>query len=161
MKNIITKLGLILLVFVLASSQLFAQDDLKNEVQEAADKIAKAYVLGDLNTLASFWIDDAISLPHYEKMIKGKDAIIEREKETLKAGVIVHSINFTTLEVWESGDLVYEIGKYGIALTIPGMPKPLADYGKYLSVWERQSDGSLKMKADIWNTDLNPWTEGN
>jgi ketosteroid isomerase-like protein len=52
---------------------------------------------------------------------------------------------------------VYEIGKYGISLTLPGTQHPLADNGKYMTIWEKQPDGSLKIKLDIWNTDMNPW----
>ncbi len=26
-----------------------------------------------------------------------------------------------------------------------------------MNVWEKQDDGSMKIKADIWNTDMNPW----
>jgi len=33
---------------------------------------------------------------------------------------------------------------------------PVSDNGKYLTIWQQQPDGSLKMKIDIWNTDLYP-----
>lgn len=42
-------------------------------------------------------------------------------------------------------------------MEIPGMPEPWKDHGKYLSVWEIQKDKTIRLKADIWNTDTNPW----
>jgi hypothetical protein len=37
---------------------------------------------------------------------------------------------------------------------MPGMDKPMDDHGKYLTVWEKQKDGSLKVKIEIWNSDV-------
>ena len=39
---------------------------------------------------------------------------------------------------------------------MPGMEKPMDDHGKYLTIWEKQKDGSLKTKIEIWNSDVNP-----
>jgi hypothetical protein len=65
----------------------------------------------------------------------------------------VQSANFTTVDLWMCGDLIYEVGKYGMSTIIPGLSHPYADHGKYLSIWEKQDDGSLKVKMLIWNTD--------
>jgi ketosteroid isomerase-like protein len=32
--------------------------------------------------------------------------------------------------------------------------KPMNDRGKYLEVWEKQTDGNWKCRADMWNSDL-------
>jgi ketosteroid isomerase-like protein len=32
--------------------------------------------------------------------------------------------------------------------------KPINDRGKYLEVWEKQTDGNWKCRADMWNSDL-------
>jgi Ketosteroid isomerase homolog len=32
--------------------------------------------------------------------------------------------------------------------------KPINDRGKYLEVWEKQTDGNWKCAADMWNSDL-------
>jgi hypothetical protein len=39
---------------------------------------------------------------------------------------------------------------------MPGMEKPMDDRGKYLTIWEKQKDGSLKVKIETWNSDINP-----
>jgi ketosteroid isomerase-like protein len=36
------------------------------------------------------------------------------------------------------------------------MPDPMQDAGKYLTIWEQQSDGSLKVKLEMWNADSYP-----
>ena len=118
----------------------------------------KATIAGDVETIFSFYTDDIISMPNYSEMIKGKEALKKNDEEMRKAGFQIHSMNFTILDIWSCSDLVYEIGKYGISLTLPGMPQPVADNGKYLTIWQKQSDGSLKIKIEMWNTDVNPWT---
>ena len=35
------------------------------------------------------------------------------------------------------------------------------DNGKYVTVYEIQKDGSLKVKIETWNTDTNPWAQMN
>ena len=45
-----------------------------------------------------------------------------------------------------NGNLIHEIGTYKINASMPGMDKPMDDHGKYLTVWEKQKDGSLKNK---------------
>jgi hypothetical protein len=34
-----------------------------------------------------------------------------------------------------------------------------ADQGKYITIWEEQPDGSMKIKVETWNTDTNPWAQ--
>jgi hypothetical protein len=40
----------------------------------------------------------------------------------------------------------------------PDVPE-WADNGKYITIWEMQKDGSIKIKVETWNTDHNPWEE--
>ena len=41
-------------------------------------------------------------------------------------------------------------------MTMPNMDKPMEDHGKYLTIWEKQKDGSLKVKVETWNSDVDP-----
>jgi len=55
---------------------------------------------------------------------------------------------------------VIETGHYDISMQMPKMEQPLNDKGKYITVWQRQSDGSLKILVETWNTDTNPMEAG-
>ena len=111
----------------------------------------------DMDAALSYYTDDAISLPSYEPMIKGKAAIKEHNMKSHEAGYKMNSMTLNTLEVLSDGDLAYEIGTYKVNMTIPGMPNTMDDNGKYLTVWQKQDDGSWKMKVETWNSDNNPW----
>jgi len=147
------------ILFLLSTTLCYSQDDsqqLKNKIQQIGNETVQAYLAGDLDLLYSYYTDDAIQMPIYDKMIKGKGAIKQREIEARKAGAKVDTLYHRTLEVGSCGDLVWEIGAYSVTLSLPGMPNPVTDIGKYLTIWQKQGDGTFKIKLEIWNTDINP-----
>ena len=52
--------------------------------------------------------------------------------------------------------MMNEIGTFKMNASMPNFDKPIDDHGKYLTVWEKQKDGSLKIKIEIWNSDVDP-----
>jgi ketosteroid isomerase-like protein len=84
-------------------------------------------------------------------MIKGREGI-----EAVWSGVIqmgAKGVVFTTVDVYGSGDLAYEVGNYVLTIQPEGQ-EPIEDKGKYVVVWKQIADGSWKMHVDIWNTSL-------
>lgn len=69
----------------------------------------------------------------------------------------IQQIGNETVQAYLVGDLVWEIGTYSVTLSLPGMSQPVTDIGKYLTIWQKQNDGTFKIKLEIWNTDINPW----
>ncbi len=59
----------------------------------------------------------------------------------------------TSVEAARSGDLAYSSGTYAMTFHGPS-GKPLADRGKYVTVWRKQADGSWKVVQDVFNSDL-------
>jgi len=164
MKKMFLKSALMLLGFTIVCFQLFAQKDtdkLKSEIESINAKLVKANITGDMETIASFYTDDIIHLPNYAPMVRGKGLVIEKEMETQDAGFKMLSMNLNIVDVIACKDLIIEIGEYALSLTIPELSYPVADNGKYVTIWERQEDGSLKIKVETWNTDVNPMKMNN
>ena len=65
-------------------------------------------------------------------------------------------MNLSSEEVYPDKMYVTEVGHYVVKMQVPGIPEPVTDSGKYVTIWERQKDGSLKIFIDTWNTDTNP-----
>lgn len=157
------KFVLLFFCMTFASAFLFAQDmsGLKGEI-EKIDKACEAAMLTNnpdsyISFLTNYYTDDAISLPSYQPMVKGIEAIKKAVQAEDNMGMKMTAFDLTTTDIFESGDLVYEIGTYTLTLQMEGAPDPINDYGKYLTIYEKQDDGSLKIKLDTWNTDMNPW----
>jgi ketosteroid isomerase-like protein len=159
--NITFRLLTIMLLVISFSLFASAQDsgDLKKKMQEMNDELIKALINDDWQSAISMYTDDIVSMPSYEPMIKGKEAIMKREQKSKEAGFKINEMSLNTLGVYSGGNLACEIGTYSINMTIPGMPEAWNDNGKYLTIWEKQPDGSWKIKIETWNTDNNPWMD--
>lgn len=66
----------------------------------------------------------------------------------------ISRIHFDAEEIVGNGDLAMVRGTYSMSLTIPGVPDPVSDRGKYIEIRKRQSDGSWPMWRDIFSSHL-------
>jgi uncharacterized protein (TIGR02246 family) len=144
---------------MLQVNSVTAQDnsDLKSQIQSMNDKMASAVKSQDMNTVMDFYADDAVSMPSYQPMLKGKEAIKTQNEKDMKEGSHLSDMKLNTQDVYGSGNLVYEVGTYNVTYTSPeNSGQTMKDNGKYLTVWEKQNDRQWKIKAEIWNTDRSP-----
>jgi hypothetical protein len=90
-------------------------------------------------------------------MIKGKKAFGAYMTEMKKSRAYsITSSEMKTLELSGSGDQIVEIGTYKTSFKVATMAELQCDEGAYVTVWQKMSDGSLKMKATIWNSSFSP-----
>jgi len=158
MKRKIVLSGCLLIVVLLMTNWSYSQTpaEFKAKIEAINKDMAKAMLAGDTEKNLSLYTADAISMPSYEPMRMGIDAIRKSGEEMKKSGWKCLSFEPTTLKVIVNGSMITEIGTYKISMSMPGMDKPMDDHGKYLTIWEKMKDGSLKVKVDTWNTDVNP-----
>jgi len=156
------KLFLTILTFSFIAALVSAQDmdELKKKVQMMNDELAKMMVSGDMSSIWDHYSDDVISMPSYEPMMKGIDACKESSKKMMESGMKMTAFKSTVTDIMQSGNMIVDIGTYEITMLLPKMgDQPWSDHGKYMTIWEMQDDGSLKVKVETWNTDVNPWME--
>lgn len=148
----------IFLMLTCITISAFSQSDaeLKTKISKMNKEMSQAIVEGNSEKSLSYYVQDAVSLPNYGKMAQGIEAIKKSQDEMMASGMKFSSFEFNTLMVKSYGNLVTEIGTYQMSATMPGMTEPMQDQGKYLTLWEKQPDGSLKIKVETWNTDNNP-----
>ena len=135
-------------------------DALMKEVTAIGDALSRAMVEKDVDLMLGMYAEDAISLPNYGPRMQGMEAFRQNHAQMEAAGMKVLSFESEPTEVWQAGDQVIEIGKYEISLEMAGMPGQIDDQGKYLTIYERNADGELKIKVETWNTDFNPMMGG-
>lgn len=74
-------------------------------------------------------------------------------RRSIEAGINDRAFAMTfahdRIEVARSGDLAYSRGHYQMTLTDRQSGQPRTDYGTYLTVWQRQSDGRWKVIEDF------------
>ncbi len=106
----------------------------------------------DVDTVLSFFADDASSFPPNASIVTGKEAIRARLSEEYSGPRFAISWQTTKVEVSRSGDLAYSHGTYEVTVNDPE-GNPVTDKGKWVTVWEKQPDATWKVVADIWNSD--------
>lgn len=104
---------------------------------------------GHGDSVAAFYTEDGRVMAPNLPAAAGRQAIAQ----AMAMGAGSPTLTLATESVVANGTLAVELGTYGITLTVPGLPKPITDSGKYLVSWRKVGDRWL-MAADIWNSDL-------
>jgi uncharacterized protein (TIGR02246 family) len=113
----------------------------RDDVQSFNERFSAALAQQDLGAVADAYTEDARILFPGLPTVRGRAAITELFRETLASGPT--RMTFRTEEVWESGDIVVDVGTYTSGDAS----------GKYVVVHERQPDGSLRMAVDAPSSD--------
>jgi uncharacterized protein (TIGR02246 family) len=123
--------------------------DFRAAIENAIAAFEKAANAKDAASLASFYADDATILPPGSPAVKGRANIQAFWQAFLNAGASDPKLR--VVEVGSSGDLAYEVGTF--EANMPNAQGAIARTGgKYLVVWKRQPDGSIKMVADMFSS---------
>ena len=118
--------------------------------------MAMAMVEDNVDRMLGLYTEDAISLPNYGPRMDGLEQFRANHDQMAAAGTKVTAFTSHPTEAWKAGDYVIEIGTYTITLERQGAPGTVQDKGKYMTVYVRDANGDLKIKAETWNTDMNP-----
>lgn len=101
----------------------------------------EAFATQDVERLAAFYADDARLLFHGQPVIRGRADVDATLREMVAEGPA--TLQFVTDEVIAAGSLVVDIGR----IVSPG------GQSKYVVVYQRQADGSLRIVVDAASSD--------
>jgi uncharacterized protein (TIGR02246 family) len=127
-----------------ASLAASAEDDVK----AAYSAWDAAFNKGDAGAVAALYSDDALMLPPSHDVIKGPAGVEKFLLGILKMGAKNHK--FEMIEAREQGSIIYAAAKWS-ATGKDAEGKDQAWSGVATHVFERQSDGSLKLKLNTFN----------
>ena len=123
---------------------------LRKEIEGIVEQFGKDFNNQDSAALASYYAEDAKLLPPGSPLLQGRAAIQTFADGMFAAGC--RSLDLTTTDVIEAGDCAIEVGTFVMGIAPPGAD-PVQDVGKYVAIHRRQSDGSLKLIVDTFNSD--------
>jgi uncharacterized protein (TIGR02246 family) len=112
-------------------------------IEAAVAQYVTATNQGDSEALTALYAEDAVLLPPDHEPIQGREAIGAFWRQGTDEGLEVR-----TLRIEVDGNVGYLVGSYHL----PPTEEEPADSGKYVMCLRRQSDGSWKLTADIWNS---------
>ena len=152
--------ALVIVVLLMSATNLFSQttkEKMLKKVEEWNKQFSAAMIANDKATMLSFYAADAYSLPSYTPMLVGKKAIENSMNMDENSEMKILSFKFNTKDLWMSEDIMCEVGTYDLSMAMGNQSNITKDHGKYLTIYQKQKDGTWKIKADMWNTDRNPF----
>src|SRR3954451_20950219 len=113
----------------------------RDELAEINQRFSEALADQDADAVVNLYTEDARLLFTGMPMIRGRLAIAKVVGAWLAERP--HRMTFQTGDVWEAGDIVVDVGTY----------ESPRGTGKYVVLYERQADGSLKLAVDAVSLD--------
>jgi uncharacterized protein (TIGR02246 family) len=157
MKKLTITIGMLVVLTFLTNTVAFAGGgDVKAMLKKNTDKLVKAMLADDNATIMAMYADDAYSLPSYSPMLKGKEAMVKHHEAEAKAGLKMKTFSLKTVDIFGNKDVMIQIGTFSLTIILPGQTQAVPDKGKFMTVWKKQADGSWKIQAETWNSDMNP-----
>jgi ketosteroid isomerase-like protein len=114
---------------------------IRDELKVFNERFSAALAAQDAKAVVDSYTDDARLLFAGMPMIRGRQAIGKMMSAWLAESP--HQMTFQTGDIWEAGDIVVDVGTYD-------SPRGA---GKYVVLYERQADGSLKLAVDAVSLD--------
>ncbi len=125
----------------------------RNEIVAQNTRWLNALRDNDIDTLVGLYTDDASLLPPNDTMKRGRSAIRLYFQTLPRSCIKVLDASMISDEITTNNSTIYEIGEYTITIKPVDSDASRTDKGKYLTIWKYQSDGSLRMYAECWNSD--------
>lgn len=125
----------------------------KAALREADVQSLKAFEAKDVEGMTAFYAENASVYPPNHPIVTGREAIQE-----LWVGLVANpgfalSWEPVNVEMAKSGDLAWVQETYRFSME-NAEGELQEDRGKAVLVWKKQADGSWKIVADIFNSDL-------
>lgn len=147
MVRLLTSIFTVLCICLFAFAPAKA-DPVDDEVKAAYSAWDAAFNKGDAKAVAAFYTDDAIFLPATHDVIKGRDGVEKFFSGLFGMGVTGHKLEL--IEVQDDGNVVIGTAKWSAnGKDAKGADQPWA--GVATVVFEKQADGSLKLKVHTFN----------
>ena len=124
---------------------------LKDEITEMLNEYISSHVEGDRDRFMNIWTDNGVQMPPGSPTHIGKDNIRTANENSFI--LFNWEVNINVEEVREADNWGYATGNYDFKRTHKETGEIFTGPGKYLSIWEKQDDGSWKMARDIFNFD--------
>lgn len=140
-------------VAALSAHSSFAQSTQSDEerIKDISRQWVQAVADGDIEAIGDLYAPDGRFMAPNAPAAVGREAAQEAWQEILELPELELTFAPTMVRVAESGDIAYAIGTY--EFSFEAEQGRVEDRGKYVDLWE-QIDGEWKVKADIFNSDI-------
>ncbi|MCW5844143.1 MAG: SgcJ/EcaC family oxidoreductase [Caldilinea sp.] len=119
------------------------------------DEYEASIEAGDADRWGDLWVDDGVKYPPDAPLLAGKEAIVDNMREWM-AMATANDVMITNQDVQVAGDFAFVRGLFRVDAELKANGMPVVMDGKYMSILQRQPDGSWKLYRDIFNSNVPP-----
>lgn len=114
------------------------------------DRLKAAGGANDWTAWTAEYTADAVRLPPNSGALRGTQAIMDWNDSF----PTVTAFDFTVERLMGGGDVAVGHGSFTLSAAVADTAPAVEDRGKFMTAFRKQADGSWKIVADIWNSDL-------
>jgi uncharacterized protein (TIGR02246 family) len=122
-------------------------EEAKRAIEKGNAQWIEAWQTNNPKLLAAIFTEDGLMLSQGGKVFKGRQQILDRQKEAMQSVPRPIKVSVQTVKVWLDGDTAYETGKY--KYEYEEKDKAVTEEGWYVTMWKRQADSSWKLAMDM------------
>ena len=106
----------------------------------------------DIDTILSYWTDDAVVIPPGMPSVVGKDALRAYVEGSLAVPGFQISWSSDDATLSPDGNLAYMLSDNAVSMDGPD-GNPMRIEGRAVTIWRREPDGQWRCAVDIWNSE--------
>ncbi len=146
----LTLVALVTSVVVACGSPPTPAADAGEELMQVSRNWAAAAATGNLDSIVSYWADDAVVIPPGQPQVVGKAAI----REYVQAGASIPGFSITwapeQVSISSAGDLGYLIEQNTVTYA-DSTGTIHTEHGRAVTIWRKDASGAWKCVVDTWN----------
>ncbi|MEZ4862195.1 MAG: SgcJ/EcaC family oxidoreductase [Caldilineaceae bacterium] len=133
-------------------AQTATEEDMNAVMDAIWTEYSDSIGAGDIDRWVEVWVDDGIQMPPGEPAVVGKENILARNRAAFAPFDV--SMSISNQEVVAAGGWAYARGVYEATLTPKVGGENVSVDGKYMTILQKQPDGSWKIYRDIFNSNV-------
>lgn len=122
-------------------------------MDSAYERFARAYRLGDPDSVLALYAEDPLYLPGQGDIRRGRQEVRSQFGflERIREGGGTAQIGFESVARHASGDLAFDVGYYTLQVERADGSAGPPSRGKFTTVWERGADGAWRIRIDSFS----------
>lgn len=133
-----------------------AQKAWLDDIRKNTEVMHLAYRQGDIEGSLSHFVLETINLFPEHGPLVGRGALHTLRQEEKARGFRFYGLRQKDQDIWLCGDYLYQMGSYAVTFARPGVSGVVTEFRNGMTIWERQSDGTLMIRLDAHNRGIVP-----
>ncbi|MBL0743121.1 YybH family protein [Chryseolinea lacunae] len=135
-----------------AWSQTKPDEQAQAYLKQFRSDVAKSMVGKKPEAIVAYYDDNLRLMPAFQKTIVGKANVLAYRK-AFASRFDVREYNMMEMDVIDLGTLVAEVGTFTQKMKLKSTGKDFDWKGKYLNLWKKQENKTLRLITEAWNYD--------